>query len=245
MLSRALRTVVFVLTLSGLSCRTAAQSLSPTPVIHRLEACIYDRLTQQLIPNAEMAMVGVGHGLEVYHQLDTGCVHSALPDARHISIRVSAPSHMVIHDQIDLDTNSVSTVFVKEYYLDPAKVIVDGPPIVRFPVNSASFTNATDSMLHEVYLMMIDNPTMVIEVRGHADAFEDSTISETRSHVVRDYLVAHGIRRQRVKSVAMGASEQLITSMELNRMSGEEEREMARSLNRRVEFKVIGFDAED
>jgi outer membrane protein OmpA-like peptidoglycan-associated protein len=242
-----MRNTVLFLTLMGFPCMIAAQAVNPTPapVVHSLEACIYDLETLQLIPNAELRMVGVGHGLQFFQQLDTSCIRATLPDSRYISVRASASNYMTINDQIVLDTISDSTYFLKEYYLTPAKVRIGcGPPIVLFAESSAQFTTEADSVLNEVYLMMIDNPTMVIEVRGHSDTQEAPKLAETRSHSVRDYLVAKGVKRNRIQPVAKGASEPLITSNEIRKMANEEERERAHSMNRRVEFKAIGFDAE-
>ena len=80
-LVHTMRPLLLGLALTGIHLAAPAQQREPMPepTQSRLDACIYDNETLQLIPAAELSLAAVGHGLETALQPDTGCIRMALP----------------------------------------------------------------------------------------------------------------------------------------------------------------------
>lgn len=95
-------------------------------------------------------------------------------------------------------------------------------------INSKSFAG-----LDEIVAMMKDNKKVVIQLEGHTDSGGDAkrnmALSQDRVEAVKKYLSSKGIGKDRVKTKAFGGTQPLST----------EKTEVARSLNRRVELRVL------
>lgn len=87
--------------------------------------------------------------------------------------------------------------------------------------------------LDEVGQMMKENTKIVIQLEGHTDnqgsPKKNKALSEERVQAVKKYLVAMGIHRDRIKTIAYGGSQPLS-----NEMTQE-----ARAMNRRVEMRIL------
>ena len=82
--------------------------------------------------------------------------------------------------------------------------------------------------------LLIDNPGLTIELRGHTDNVgppdRNVALSEQRVAAVKAYLVGHGIAEARIGGVGLGGSQPTASNAQ----------EITRRLNRRVEFRVTG-----
>ena len=158
------------------------------------------------------------------------------------SILVEKEGYLVVKDQITTVGLNESTTFVKEYYLAAVRVCGPPPPIIHFDQHSSQLSQSADSVLTELLQVLVDNPTIVIEVRGHTDGEEVGELGMMRSRAVQEQLIAQGIPIGRIEVVARGPSEPVVTAEQLNRFTDEQELRTAQALNRRVEFKVLSFD---
>lgn len=82
---------------------------------------------------------------------------------------------------------------------------------IQFDLNSARVRSEYSQSLANLAQAMHDNPSMVFEIGGHADAVGDAgynkELSERRAASVRDYLVAiHGVEPERLSVVGYGES---------------------------------------
>jgi len=113
------------------------------------------------------------------------------------------------------------------------------PPLITFDDVLFDFDRSTlrpeaDAILQPALEMLRADPTMAIEIEGHtdwigSDAYNDG-LSQRRAQAVVEWLVAHGIDRQRISAVGRGESEPVAT----NRTAA------GRQLNRRVEVRRRG-----
>lgn len=89
-----------------------------------------------------------------------------------------------------------------------------------------------------------DNPTVIMEVQGHADSNErePNGLGLSRATVIKDSLVAHGIAPGRIVTTSKGAQEPLIDRTTIDRMKTKVERALARQENRRVDMKFVAWD---
>ena len=80
---------------------------------------------------------------------------------------------------------------------------------------------------------MVDNPEMVIEIRGHTDSQGEHDyniyLSRKRAKAVVEYLNENGISRSRTRYKGFGHTQPV----------AENDTDEGRQLNRRVEFLII------
>jgi OOP family OmpA-OmpF porin len=102
-----------------------------------------------------------------------------------------------------------------------------------FKAASSTIEPSSYKELNEVIVMLNNNPKMVIQLEGHTDYVGDAKmnqkLSEERVSSVKSYLTSHGSDGSKIKTKAYGGT------MPLSRENTEE----ARSLNRRVEVRIL------
>jgi len=80
---------------------------------------------------------------------------------------------------------------------------------------------------------MLQNPDLKVEVQGHTDNIgsesSNQKLSEKRAEVVKNYLVARGVKADRIKVVGYGEKNPIADNKTAD----------GRAMNRRIEFKVI------
>jgi outer membrane protein OmpA-like peptidoglycan-associated protein len=105
---------------------------------------------------------------------------------------------------------------------------------IQFAWNQAVLQEVSYPVLDEVAQALKDNKGFRVQVEGHAssEGLDDhnQTLSEQRAAAVLDYLVAHGIAKDRVVSKGFGSSVPVDTNTTI----------AGREANRRVEF-VVNF----
>src|SRR5258708_18816568 len=122
--------------------------------------------------------------------------------------------------------------------IEMRKLVVGAVSILRniyFDFNKASFRTESYSELNKLETMMKQNQNLQVEISGHTDFVGtkvfNKVLSQKRAEAVKSFLVSKGIDTRRVKTVGYGEEKPLA--------SNDDERE-GRSLNRRVEFRVLG-----
>jgi outer membrane protein OmpA-like peptidoglycan-associated protein len=89
--------------------------------------------------------------------------------------------------------------------------------------------------LNKLAKILVENPTLEIELSGHTDnvgdAGKNQILSEQRVEVVKKYLVSKGASENRITGKGYGGSKPIADNSV----------EATRKLNRRVEFKITKF----
>jgi OmpA-OmpF porin, OOP family len=102
-----------------------------------------------------------------------------------------------------------------------------------FKAASSTIEESSYKELNEVVVMLNNNPKMVIQLEGHTDyvgsAKLNQKLSEERVSAVKNYLTSHGSDQSRIKTKAFGGTKPI----------SRENTEEARSLNRRVELRIL------
>jgi outer membrane protein OmpA-like peptidoglycan-associated protein len=102
-----------------------------------------------------------------------------------------------------------------------------------FEVAKSKIEPESYTQLDNVVEMMNENPKMIIQLEGHTDVLGNPSknlkLSEDRVKAVKDYLVAKGISKSRIKTAAFGGTQPL----------SREDTPEAHRLNRRVELRVL------
>lgn len=118
------------------------------------------------------------------------------------------------------------------------KLVVGAVSVLRniyFDFGKATFRTESYSELNKLETMMKQNQNLQVEISGHTDfvgpAPYNKALSQLRANAVKSFLVSKGIDTRRMKAVGYGEERPLA--------SNDDELE-GRSLNRRVEFRVLG-----
>jgi len=103
---------------------------------------------------------------------------------------------------------------------------------IYFENNSYRLLASSFSALNEVVELLNKYPSLSISIEGHTDNIgtksSNQILSENRAKAVKDYLISHGIKRDRVSSIGYGQE----------RPVADNHTENGRLQNRRVEFVV-------
>jgi OmpA-OmpF porin, OOP family len=102
-----------------------------------------------------------------------------------------------------------------------------------FGVGNARITPESFPELDEVAVMLHNNPKMIIQLEGHTDVKGDPKLnmklSQDRVTAVKDYLIAKGVAKNKVRTKAYGGT----------RPISRENTEDSHKLNRRVEVRIL------
>lgn len=141
-------------------------------------------------------------------------------------------------------------------------------PKINFELAKTDIQSQFMDSLMDLYLVMENNPNLVVEIRAHTDCqpyvgLTNDTLSQRRAQSVVDYLVNRGIERERL--VAKGYAERVPRTLEedvtvnyngqkyefsagtvlecdyIATLKGDRQ-QAAHSLNRRIEFLVLRED---
>jgi len=120
---------------------------------------------------------------------------------------------------------------VKEKIMTSGNWVLIG---VNFESGKASLSPEAYPILVNAAQVLISNPDMKVEIQGHTDNIGSESfnknLSEQRAETVKRFLVAKGVASSKLSTVGVGSS---------NPVSDNKTAE-GRSLNRRIEFKVLG-----
>ncbi len=106
---------------------------------------------------------------------------------------------------------------------------------ITFEKNSADLNEVSFAELNRVVALIQDNTNLIIEISAHTDDVGSDQynlkLSERRADSVVKYLVENGVPSARLVAKGYGESKPLVPNTS----------DENRALNRRVEFKIIGF----
>ncbi|MCW5900651.1 MAG: OmpA family protein [Flavobacteriales bacterium] len=226
-------------------------------MVFALQGTAYDKSTGQPLAGTKISVVGTdGSNFSALTDDNGGFAFAESGKDRFIkentsySILAEKEGYLVVKDQITTVGLTESTTFVKEYFLQPA--VVGGVvllPTILYETDKFALLDASKDSLQVAYQTLIDNPTLVVELRSHTDARPTRTykggnkeLSQLRAQSCVNYLVTLGVDPARLVPVGRGADEPRITMDQINKMATKEEKEAAHQLNRRTDMKVLSWD---
>jgi peptidoglycan-associated lipoprotein len=226
-------------------------------MVFALQGTAYDKATGQPLPGTKISVVGTnGSNFSAITDDNGGFSFVENGKDRYIkenttySILAEKEGYLVVKDQATTVGLAESTTFVKEYFLQPA--IVGGVvelPTVLYEVDEFALIPAGIDSMQLAYQTLIDNPTMIVELRSHTDSRPtrrykggNMELSQKRAQSCVNYLVTKGIDPARMVPVGRGAEEPRITDDAIKKMATKEEKEAAHQKNRRTDFKVLSYD---
>lgn len=163
-------------------------------------------------------------------------------------------------EEIHVDTSSVSLEHVMQFPL----ASLNAPVLVRnvfYEFDSADLTESSTMALDSLVDLLNENPNVTIELSAHcdyrgADAYNER-LSQRRAESVVNYLIAHGIAKERLTPVGYGESRpkvvkrkmaeqnpflhegDTLTEAYILKLEDKEKQEICNAYNRRTEFRVL------
>jgi outer membrane protein OmpA-like peptidoglycan-associated protein len=178
--------------------------------------------------NIIVPMTGKGGGVYEFSVTST--------KAKDYRISVEQEGYVFVNQVLKIEAATTKDKTVNKT-IEMRKLVVGVFSILRnlyFDFDKATFKTDSYTELNKLEAMMNQNPGMVVEIAGHADAVGtkeyNQQLSQRRAQAVKDYLTKKGIDTRRVKPVGYGKSKPLASN---------DDEEDGRELNRRVEFKVL------
>jgi peptidoglycan-associated lipoprotein len=222
-----------------------------------LQGTVYDKKSGLPLSGAKVSVVGTnGSNFSAITDDNGGFAFVENGKDRYIkentsySILVEKEDYLGVKDQVTTVGVMESTTFVKEYFLVPAgkgEVVV--LPTVLYETDKFALLDASKDSLQVAYQTLIDNPTLVVELRSHTDARPTRTykggnkeLSQLRAQSCVNYLVQLGIDPARLVPVGRGADEPVIPMDVIKKMATKEEQEAAHQRNRRTDLKILSWD---
>lgn len=207
------------------------------PQLTILKGIIFDELSKKpLEATIELVDNGKNELLATFKSNSTsGRYLVSLPSGKNYGISVKCDNYLFHSENFDIPLSSTYQEVIKDIGL---KNIAVGSKIILknifFDFDKATLrqpesTNELDRLIK----LLNDVPSMKIEISGHTDSKgSDSynlTLSQNRAQTVVDYLVSHGISKDRLKATGYGETKPIDTN----------DTDEGRQNNRRTEFEIL------
>jgi len=165
----------------------------------------------------------------------SGGFFMTIPSGENYALNVSLPGYLFFSENFFIsDTNCFDKPFNIDIPLQPIEV---GAIIVLknifFATDSFALKPESSAELKKIAEFMLQNPALIIEIRGHTDntgnELYNIELSTKRAYSVVDRLVSLGIDRSRFKAQGFGMNIPLMAN----------DTPEGRAMNRRTEMKII------
>ncbi len=225
----------------------------------QIELHVFDKETKNPIPNAKVTFTKSDDSEVISNTDNLGKVifenvisNDTSLSHRKFSYAVSKNGFIVVQDDkiLSKGKNKISDTI---YMLNVVDKVLDLPQI-WFAYDKKDLLvqegriNSYDS-LDYLYQILIDNPSLVVEIQVHSDCRGSNKysrrLSPARAQSCLEYLVSKGIPKERL--IASGYGDEVprkpgLDCESINKMPTKEEQEKAHQQNRRVQYKVLSFD---
>lgn len=157
-----------------------------------------------------------------------------LPSGKNYNVTVKSDGYLFQSVNFDIPPGGDYQIIEKDILLNKVSV---GMVIVLnnifFDNDKYSLRKESETELANLHKLLIENPTLRIEISGHTDnrgsATHNQELSENRAHAVVNYLITKGIPISRLEFKGYGLTKPVASNLS----------ESGRQLNRRTEFKVL------
>lgn len=202
-----------------------------------LRGIVVDASTKMPIVGASIDLYDIAQNKQLlsFETDDEGRFLLSLPAGHNYGENVNAPGYLFHSENFNIPEDAKYVVVEQTIELDKIAV---GKSIVLnnifFDFDKTTLKPESITELDKVYDLMVQNPTIVVELSGHTDnkgsAAYNKDLSMRRAQVVVDYLMRKGIPKKRLKAAGYGFDRPIDTN----------DTEEGRARNRRTEFTIIG-----
>ena len=228
-------------------------------IIQTVKGWVYEQEAYEL-PQAQVYMVGNdGTNLRLSVKGDGSFTQRIQPGVDYVFLG-TCKGFLNHKEQLRVDTVSESQEYVLQFPLASitAPVLIDN---IFYDFDKATLRPESTAALDELVGLLQENPNVTIELSAHCDykgsAEYNKRLSQRRAEAVVDYLVSHGIERERLTPVGYGKEKpktvrrkltekytflkegDVLTEDFIKQLKEEEQQEQCNQLNRRTEFIVL------
>lgn len=213
------------------------ENIKPTPVMY-MKGIVYDQSNKdplnasfELIDLETKKVVVASESLE-----KTGEFLVCLPTGKDYALNVSKDGYLFYSENFTLKQTVDFSPYEKDVPLSKPKV---GNTVVLnnifFDTDKFELKKQSESELEKLLSFLNNNKNLNIEIGGHTDnqgsIANNNTLSQNRAKAVYDYLINNNIDPSRLSFKGYGSSKPI----------SDNDTDKGRALNRRTEFKIIGF----
>ncbi len=242
------------------------------PLLYSIEGTIRDEKSMQLVENAKVRIVGSdGKEFETYTNKQGFYRFGQNQIMRNVVYKmyVSKVDYFSIEGSESTCGYTTDKDLVHDFRLEPVPKQPVVLPEIRYDLAKWDLKEEFMDSLMDLYLVMVNNPNVVVELRAHTDCrpflgLTNDTLSQRRAQSVVDYLISRGIEPERlvakgyaervprvidhnmtvrVNGVPYSFSEGTVLECDyINHMADKGRQEAAHMLNRRLEFLILRTD---
>ncbi len=199
-----------------------------------LEIVTLDYFTRNPVKNSRMKINDVFVG----STSATGSFVMDLWNEKMLDVSISAPGYLTQTVQVNaIDKGKVRQTVLMMKADSNKPFLIEG---LSFDSDSSNVNAEGQAALDKLYQILIENPSIVIEIGSHTDSQggeeHNQVLSQKRADSAAYYLIKKGIPRKRIVSRGYGESKLLNQCKDGVECSEDEHR-----VNRRTEFKIIRF----
>ncbi len=242
------------------------------PLLYSIEGTIRDEKSMQLVEHAKVRIVGSdGNSFETYTNKQGFYRFDVDQIKRNVVYKmyVSKVDYFSIEGSESTCGYTTDKDIVHDFRMEPVPKQPVVLPEIRYDLAKWDLKEEFMDSLMDLYLVMINNPNIVVELRAHTDCrpflgLTNDTLSQRRAQSVVDYLISRGIEPERL--VAKGYSDRVPRTLDrnmtirvngvpysfsegttlecdyINHISDKNRQEAAHQLNRRLEFLILRTD---
>ncbi len=242
------------------------------PLLYTIEGTVRDEKSMQLIKGAKVKLVGSdGSEAETYtdkkgfYKFNNSQVRGQVV----YKLYFSRVDYFSKEESESTKGYNVDKGLVHDTRMEPVPKQAVVLPEIRYDLSKWDLKEEFMDSLMDLYLVMMNNPGIVVEIRAHTDCrpfigLTNDTLSQRRAQSVVDYLASRGIERGRL--VAKGYAERMPRTLDrdvvivvggvpytfsagtrldcdyIETLPSKEHQEAAHQLNRRIEFLILRSD---
>ena len=239
---------------------------------YTIEGTVRDEKSMQLVKGAKVKLVGSdGSEYETYtdkkgfYKFDNSQVRGQVV----YKLYFSRVDYFSKEESESTKGYNVDKGIVHNTRMEPVPKQAVVLPEIRYDLSKWDLKEEFMDSLMDLYLVMMNNPGIVVEIRAHTDCrpfigLTNDTLSQRRAQSVVDYLASRGIERDRL--VAKGYAERVPRVLDrdvflvvgdtpftfsagtrldcdyIETLPTKEHQEAAHQLNRRIEFLILRSD---
>jgi outer membrane protein OmpA-like peptidoglycan-associated protein/tetratricopeptide (TPR) repeat protein len=198
---------------------------------------VFDKKTTKGLPSAvELIDLANGNIMSRVQTDESGNYLVTLPVGKDYAFNVNRKGYLFYSENFPLLNATLDSTYEKNIPLQPielnASVVLNN---IFFDVNRFELKTESQVELDKLVQLLVDNPTLRIEITGHTDNVgkpaDNLALSNNRAKAVVNYLSSKGIKAARLKAKGLGETKPV----------SDNKTEEGRARNRRTEMRVEGL----
>jgi len=208
-------------------------------IAFRLEGTVFDKKTNQPIPNALVTLAKINGGTIKTEADDNGDYKFNLSAETEYNVIAEKTNYRSDSENLATIGLTTSEVLKQDLHLEPVEI---NKAIrlenIYYDFDKWNIRPDAAVELDKLVKIMVDNPTIWIELGSHTDSrgkdAYNLTLSQKRAESAVQYIISRGVNKNRITAKGYGETE-LLNKCANNVACSEAEHQ----LNRRTEFKIV------